>query len=810
VCAGACTTPDLQQRLQSTLGDSYQLDRELGRGGMSRVFIAHEKTLGRDVVVKVLPPEMAAEVSVERFQREIQLAAKLQHPHIVPVLAAGESGGLPYLVMPYIAGETLRERLAREGELPVAVGIRLLRDVAVALDYAHRNGIVHRDIKPENVLLTGGSAVVADFGVAKALAVAVTSDGAGAGETARTLTSIGVALGTPMYMAPEQAAADPATDHRADIYAWGVLAYEVMVGLPPFTGRSPQALFAAHMTERPKPIDEVRPACPPALAEVVMRSLEKRPADRPQSAAEIVRVLDDLAANVTSGPTVVRPAARQRFRPMWLYAAAAILVVVLVSAALIARRSASPAAGDSIRSIAVLPFVDAAGAGGDDDYFVEGMSDELSAALGRVPGLQVASRTSTYAFKGETVDVRQVGNRLRVDAVLEGRVRRAGDRLRVTAQLTSVATGLSFWADSYERQVKDVFAVQDEIARAIASALQLRLGGTGAAARQGQGTADLAAYDLYLRGRFYWHRRGGANLDTAARYFRQAIERDPNFARAHAGLAIAQVLIPEYTDAVNEAEYNARAEASAARALELDSTLAEAYAARGLARVHAWDWQGGEAAYRRAVHFEPNYATAHQWYGELLYHLGRTRESVAEMRRATELDPLAPIAAVAHSYSLRTDRQALPALQEAERAISLAPDMGIAHHAVAMSALLGQQYDRAVAAARRAVELEPRLDSRLATLVLVLGKSGRREEALAAFRSLQSRASDRPVAMMWGYIGIGEPARAAGELERAVARRDQSLTYSSIAADPAFDDIRGLPSYNRAVRGMGLPVPAGR
>jgi eukaryotic-like serine/threonine-protein kinase len=801
-------TADLQQRLQTTLGDGYRLNRELGRGGMSRVFLAHEQTLGRDVVVKVLPPEMAAEVSVSRFQREIQVAAKLQHPHIVPVLSAGDSDGLPYLVMPYIAGESLRERLAREGELPIGDTLRLLRDVAAALDYAHSNGIVHRDIKPENVLLTGGAAVVADFGVAKALVEAAAAHTTGE----RGLTSIGVALGTPTYMAPEQAAADPATDHRADIYAWGVVAYEMLTGLPPFMGRSPQALFAAHMAEPVRRVDLLRQGCPPALAELVMRALEKRPADRPQSAAEIVRALDAIGSGITSGPTTAAvPVTASRAPRRWLYAAGAVMLLVVVAAVAASRRADAPPEGSSpIRSVAVLPFVDAGSGGGADDYFVEGMSDELSAALGRIPGLQVASRTSTYAFKGETVDVRQVGTRLKVDAVLEGRVRRAGDRLRVTAQLTNVATGLSFWADSYEREAKDVFAVQDDIARAIASALQLRLAAGSTVPTAHQGTADLAAYDLYLRGRFYWHRRGAANLETAARYFRQAIERDPDFARAHAGFAIAQVLIPEYAHTADEAAYNARAEASAARALELDSTLAEAYAARGLARVHTWDWRGAEEAYRRATHFEPSYATAHQWYAELLYHLGRTRESVAEMRRATELDPLAPIAAVAHSYSMRTDRQPLPALQEAERAISLAPDLGIAHHALAMSALLARQYDRAVAAARRAVELEPTLDSRLATLVLVLGKSGRREEALAAFRTLETRAADRPVVRMWGYIGIGDPARAAEELERAVERRDQSLTYSSIVADPAFDDIRALPAYRRAVERMGLPVPAGR
>jgi eukaryotic-like serine/threonine-protein kinase len=806
-------TADLQQRLQSTLGDSYRLDRELGRGGMSRVFLAHEQTLGRDVVVKVLPPEMAAEVSVSRFQREIQVAAKLQHPHIVPVLSAGESEGLPYLVMPYIAGESLRERLAREGELPIGDTLRLLRDVATALDYAHGNGIVHRDIKPENVLLTGGAAVVADFGVAKALVEAAAAHTTGE----RALTSIGVALGTPTYMAPEQAAADPATDHRADIYAWGVVAYEMLTGLPPFMGRSPQALFAAHMAEPVRRVDLLRQGCPPALAELVMGALEKRPADRPQSASAIVRALDAIGTGIPSGPTTAAlPAATSRAPRRWLYAAGAIMLLVVVAAVAASRRAEAPVDGASpIRSVAVLPFVDAGSGGGADDYFVEGMSDELSAALGRIPGLQVASRTSTYAFKGENADVRQVGTRLKVDAVLEGRVRRAGDRLRVTAQLTnvghrSVVLGRLLRAGSEGRVRRSGrHRPRDRL-----SALQLRLevGCSGVAASGAGHRAIVEAYDLYLRGRYHLHRRGESNLRTAITHFlEQAIARDAGFARAHAALAMADrcCCLNTRTPSILT-EYNEQAEAAARRALDLDSTLAEAHTAQGLARVHAWDWRGGEEAYRRATHFEPRFATAHQWYGELLYHLGRTRESVAEMRRATELDPLAPIAAVAHSYSLRTDRQPLPALQEAERAISLAPRLGIAHHAMAMSALLAQQHDRAVAAARRGVELEPTLDSRLATLVLVLGKSGRREEALAAFRTLQSRAADRPVVMMWGYIGIGDPVRAAGELERAVERRDQSLTYSSIVADPAFDDIRALPAYRRAVERMGLPVPAGR
>ncbi len=800
---------DLQERLQATLGDSYRLERELSPGGMSRVFVAREQTLGRDVVIKVLPPEMAADVSVERFQREIQVAAGLQHPLIVPVISAGQSEGLPYLVMPFIAGESLRQRLARQRELPVREAVRILRDVAVALDYAHTRGVVHRDIKPENILLTGGTAVVADFGVAKALAASATAEHA----MPTALTSVGVALGTPQYMAPEQAAADPTVDHRADIYAWGVVAYEVLAGAPPFAGRSPQAVLAAHIAEPVQHLELVRPGCPAGICELIMQALEKRPSDRPQSASEIVQILDGTVASLVSGPTRTTPVAVSRKRGPMLYAtgalAAILLIASLVYAGLFGDASSGPGSPEpAIRSVAVLPFVDAGRADGADDYFVEGMSDELSAALGRIPGLQVASRTSTYAFKGETVDVRQVGERLKVDAVLEGRVRRAGDRLRVTAQLTNVGTGLSFWTDSYEREVKDVFAVQDDIARAIASALQFRLGAAAAASLgRGQGTESVEAYDLYLRGRYHLHRRGESNLKTAITFLEQAIAHDASFARAHAALAMAEVLLPEYTDTVEPDEYNARAESSAQRALGLDSTISEAHTAHGLAHVHQWEWDEAETAYRRALDLDPRNATAHQWLGELSYHLGRTRDAVAHMRRAAELEPLAPIVAVATSYALVTDRQYAAALAEAERGASLAPELGIAHRGVAMAAMLTGQTNKAIAAMRRAADLEPNLDLRLSQGVFILARTGQREEAGAAFRALQRRGVARPFVLMWGYLGMGDFARAAAELERAVDAKDQQVTNYSIVADPAYDGMRELPAYRRAVQKMGLPLP---
>ena len=340
-------TNDLRAQLQATLGDGYSLDRELGGGGMSHVYLAHERALGRRIVIKVLLPELVAGVSVERFRREIQLAAQLQHPHIVPLLTAGESQGLPFFTMPYVVGESLRARVARDGELPIAEAVRILRDVVSALAYAHGSGIMHRDIKPDNVLLTGGVAVVTDFGVAKAITAATSA----AGHHSSSLTSMGIALGTPAYMAPEQASADPGVDHRADIYALGAMAYEMLTGLPPFSGRSAQATLAAHVVEAPDPVERRRPAVPPMLAALVMQCLAKRPADRPQSASDVLHVLDAIGtpsggtapttavSAVAAVPPAVGRSGLSRARLLLLAVAAGVLVAV---AALRLRRTSPP------------------------------------------------------------------------------------------------------------------------------------------------------------------------------------------------------------------------------------------------------------------------------------------------------------------------------------------------------------------------------------------------------------------------------------------------------------------------------------
>ena len=772
---------------------------------MSRVFVAHDTTLGRDVVVKVLPPEMAAAVSIQRFNREIQLAARMQHPHIVPLHSTGDIAGLPYFTMPYVEGDSLRAHLTRHGELPLPECVRILRDVASALAYAHRQGVVHRDIKPENVLLPSGSAVVTDFGVAKALSESATDAGP------ETLTTSGVALGTPAYMSPEQGSADPAIDHRTDIYSWGVMAYEMVTGQPPFAGRGPGAMIAAHIAEPAESVERRRPTVPHELADLIMQCMAKRPADRPQRAEEVVNKLDALlAAGLTSG---VRPAhprgSRWRKAQPWLGVAAVASSAILVAALLLAPKlSFAPAdTTPGVRSIAVLPFVNL---GGDasDEYFSDGMSDELSTALGKISGLQVASRTSTFSFKGDSnADARAIGERLHVDAVLEGRVRRAGDRLRLFVQLTNVADGLSLWSESYEREVKDVFAVQEDVARAIAGALQVRLaGGNALPVITDAGTDDLQAYDLYLRGRYQWHRR---DLQAAAILFDQAANKDPDFARAHAGVAITYALLPEYVDFPPD-EARDRTERAAARALSLDSTIAEAYVALGLSRVHSWRWAEAEQAYKRAIAVDPRYATGHQWYGELLFHTGRMGESLAQMRTSAELDPLAPIATIASAYALHNARRPAESLVAAKKGFELAPHLAIARRVLAIALAYSGDCAGALQYANMSIEVDRSNPVNLGEMASVHARCGRIAQARAAVAELErQRSNDRvlfPLAMAYAALGNSDAALTA--LENAVDRRVIGLTAYSVALDPIFDGIRGDPRFKAVLRRMGLPETA--
>ena len=798
----------LRATLERSLGDAYLFERELGGGGMSRVFLAEDRTLQRQIVVKVLQQDMAAGVSPERFRREIQLAAKLQHPHIVPLLSSGEIDGTPYFTMPFIDGESLRARLAREGELPVTESVRILRHVASALAYAHKHGVVHRDIKPDNVMLADDFALVTDFGVAKALS-ASTATGASA------LTSMGLAIGTPAYMAPEQALADPTVDHRADIYAWGTMAYEMLTGLPPFHRASPQATLAAQAIEQPEPIQKKRPGLPLALSSLVMRCLEKRPADRPQSAAEVLSALDAIATSSGgTAPALTVPTAPSTKRNLTPAIAGAAIILLAAVGGFLYRNGtfkSSGGSGTELTSVAVLPLTNV---GGDtaSDYFSDGMTDELANALGKLPGLRVASRTSAYAFKGRNdADAGEIGRKLHVQAFLAGTVRRAGDRLRVTAQLTNVADGIELWSDSYERPAKDVFQVQDDIARRIADALKLKLGAgaaasTASASAASRGTDNLEAYDSYLRGIYLWNRRGADNLTRAISHFERAVAIDPNFGRAYAGMASVYALLPEYTDSPPPNVLKLTQDA-AGKALAIDSTLAVAHTALGLASIHAWDYPTAERQYRMAIALEPQYPTGHQWYGEFLFRTGRTDSAIAELNRAVALDPLAPIPTSALAFGLNLAGRYDDAIVAAKKGLELAPTTGLIHSVLADSYIAKKEYPLAVREMETAASLDPALAYRQGSLAYAYSAAGDKEKARGILAKLEGRARREkvsPYAIAIAHLGLGENDAALTALERAVDQHEIALTATSILNESKWNPVRGQPRFTRVLERMNL------
>jgi serine/threonine-protein kinase len=792
---------DLRASLETTLGDTYTFDRELYGGAMSRVFVAMDRKLGREVVVKVLSPEIAAEVSTDRFRREIQLAAKLQHPHIVPLLSAGEVRGAPYFTMPFIEGESLRARLARTGELPVREAVRILHEVASALSYAHKHGVVHRDIKPDNVMMSDEFALVTDFGVAKALSASTRES------ESKTITGLGIALGTPAYMAPEQAAADPAADHRCDIYAFGVMAYEILTGSLPFVGRSTQAVLAAHAIETPETIERRRPGIPRPLAALVMRCLEKRPADRPQSATDLIQLLE-APGIIPDGPPVTTIAGGRKKSRVIAGAGITVAVVGVLAYALTKGPDRAPDSLSELSSVAVLPLVNV---GGDarDEYFSDGMTDELATVLSKLPGLRVASRTSTYTFKGrKDVDVSEMGRRLRVEAILEGTVRRSGDRLRVGAQLTNVSDGLAIWSDTYERTTSDIFEVQDDIARSIAGALKLKLGASPGDSTPGsRGTVSLAAYDSYLRGRYFWNRRAAPNLRRALTYFEESIAADSGFARAYAGLAITYAILPEYTDSP-PLDALGKTRSAAVRALALDSTLAEAHTALGLASVHAWDFRTGETEYRKAIALDPRYPTAHQWYGELLYHTGRIDSSLAAIRRAVVLDPLAPITPVALGYALTLAGRYDEAIAEFSKTEEIAPGLGLTRQLIADAHLQIGQVQKAVEEMEAAARLDSETLLTRGKLCLAYGVAGRREDAARLLREIAARTSKEhasAVTIAICQLGLGNHSAALDAMEAGVRKREIAVfTAYSPLLDRTWDPLRRDPRWNRILRAANL------
>ena len=783
---------DAREQLQQALGSAYTLERELGGGGMSRVFLAREAALGREVVIKAIAPELLEGLSAERFAREVKLAARLQQANIVPVLSAGDAAGLPYYTMPFVRGESLRARLATGERMPVAEIAHILRDIARALAYAHGEGIVHRDIKPENILLSGGAAVVTDFGIAKALATSRTQDGSAG--TSGTLTHVGTSLGTPAYMAPEQAAGDPGTDHRADIYAWGVVAWELLAGKHPFADKkTPHALVAAHIGEAPVAIGSVRADVPAALAHLVQRCLAKSPAERPASAKELLSALDQVttpdAMNARTNATAL---SSSRWRVAAIVGALAVVALVALGVGLVMRRNVPAAAAPPDRSIAVLPLANLSGDRADD-YFGIGLAEEMTRALSKT-GVRVIGRVSAGALQARGLDERAIAKELGVGSLLTGSVQRAAGQVRINVSLVSATDGAVRWTEKYDRPIANVFAVQDEIANAVAGKLLGSLGGGVTRATRVE-TADPEAYALFLQGQVLLGRRTATTVRQAIDLFTRAAARDPKYARAHAMQAVALSVLPNYVnDVVTESVSGARAAVS--RALALDSTTAEAWTALGSIAQHTFENRAADEYFRRAIALDSTVSTTWGWWGLVANRVGDPVEAHRRIARARALEPASMIARTWDAQVFLTERRYADAEWETRAILALDSTFSLAWDVRGEALSYLGRHAEAVAALERntAAQRSDRPTHTEGILAFVLARAGRPAESRALIESMRRLSGGRVPAM--AVLGcaldlLGDRERGLHVLGDAIRESDAWLIQYNRAE--RFDRLRSDP-----------------
>ena len=791
----ALAAEDNAPRLPAILGGHYETSRELGRGGMAWVYLARDTKHGRDVAVKVIRTELAASMGRDRFLREIAIAARLRHPNIVPLYDSGDADGLLYFVMPYEDGPSLRSRLAREGPLPIPDALHVLRDVTRALQYAHEHGVVHRDIKPDNVMMSGGAAVVTDFGIAKAVSAAQASG------TAADLTLTGSGIGTVAYMAPEQAVGDPASDHRADIYSLGCLAYEVLTGRPPFHDMPLHKVAAAHMSTVPALVTDVRADVPEALGELVAQCLAKDPAARPQTAAEVLAVLEG-SATVTAPTIAPLRKARRLVRPR-----AALLTIAaaaaLVGAVLLLRRFTAAAAPITI---AVLPFDNISG---DTAIapFADGLADEVFTALGRVPGLEMRSRNGARAYRGQlSVDPAEVGRKLKVDYIVTGVLREASGQWILSTELTRTADAAELWTDTYQRSLNQQIGVAEEISTAAAGALRKhfpRALGTAPVLAPSQQTRNAEAYRLYVLGQELLRRRG-QSVKESADAFRQAIRLDSSYAGAYAGLSMALALYPYFqlTPAADVLEELTR---SADQAIHFDSTLAQPHIALGMAEVHRYRWDEATKEFLTALRLSPTDVEAHVQYGRQLLHLSRPAEALQQFQMARREDPASPLVLSWVANAFRLLGQSDSALTVSTQALQGNP-LNYTSVLITAKTLLSS------GARDSARVVVSRLGIMVPTRAYIMGATGDSAKAWAQIREVNARlprssSSRSTEGFLW--LGVGDTARALTSLEQATDAGEMWPELDAVN-DPMFAPVRDSPRFRALLQRVGLSIePAG-
>jgi serine/threonine-protein kinase len=721
---------------------------------MATVYLAREPRHDRRVAIKVVLPEYTPSLGADRFLREIRIIAGLAHPYIVPLLDSGEADGCLFLVTPFAPDGSLRDRMGAEQRLRVDQALHIARDVGEALDFAHAQGILHRDVKPDNILFASGHALLADFGIARTMNVLA------GGPT----TTAGLTLGTPEYMSPEQAAGDDALGPASDVYSLACVTYEMLAGEPPLRGENARTTLAKQVTETPLPIRFHRPDAPIAVEIALQTALAKDSALRFPSAGSFVAALEGR------GPRVAA-----QTNPNFIQ-----------------------------RAIAVLPFTNAS-SDPENEYLSDGLTDELIDALVRVDGLRVISRPSAFALKGKRLDVRTIGAMLGCAWVLEGTVRRAGQHLRVTARLSSTDDGQLMWSERFDRTFDDVWAIEEELARTIVSTLRATTLATYADPVPKRYTQSVAAYRLYLQGRYEWNKRTPDGIEQAIRLFSEAVAADPAYAPAYAGLSDAYALRIDYRSiAVDEGHRLAKE--YALRAIALDDTVAEAHCSLAWTTfIHDWDWATSRKAFLRAIDLNPAYATAHQWYAFWLAAHRRLDDALAEASLSLELDPASVSIRRTMGHTCFYARRYDLARYHLHRAIAMHPTGEETYRVLGMSLAVDGQLADSERVLREAMLLADVTPFTASTLAYTLARAGKVDEAAQIERDLQAAASRgyvSPVCFATIALGRGDLASAIDWAERAVEERRGWVVYFGV--NPLLDPLRGDARFASLILRLGL------
>ncbi len=747
---------DTITQLNASLAGRYTIERELGAGGMATVYLAHDLKHDREVAIKVLRADVAQTVGAERFLREIQLAAKLAHPHILPLFDSGNASGMLFYVMPNVQGESLRDKLNTSAQLPVAEAVHIAQEVAGALDYAHRQGVVHRDIKPENIMLQDGHALVADFGIGKAVSAV----------EGETFTQTGASVGTPAYMSPEQAAGE-SVDGRSDLYSLGCVLYEMLTGEQPFTGHTVQAVIAKRFVQTPADVTALREGVSRPVARAVQKALARTPIDRFETGSQLVAALGevDIAPSKEKAPPPPE------------------------------------------KSIAVLPFANMS-ADPENEFFADGITEEILNALSQIAELRVAGRTSAFSFKGKNQDLRSIGEQLNVRTVLEGSVRRAGKRVRITAQLIDVTDGYQLWSEKYDRDVEDVFAVQDEIASAIAGKMKTTLQTGRAAAVAQRATDNIEAYEAYLKGRSLLYRRGPA-IKQGLAMMQRALELDPNYGLAWSGMADTYSLLGYY-GMLSPGDAAATARRGARKALELAPDLAEAHSSAGMVHLlFDWDWDAAERTFKRSLELNPGYIQAGAWYA--VFYLGfasaRWKEALDILLEFQNRDSLSgyvnSVIAVAHSVAGDPDL----AVKAANRAFELEPDAFLSLWVRQLAWYRKHDWDKSIEMGEIALAASGRQPLSMMHFGHALAERGDLDAARAIYDEMRARTHREAIMRVpLGTLAahLGDRDASVGHFREAHERRDPQVPIFLLEWEQSRA-ARALPEVRAMLREIRLP-----